>query len=75
MVVALISSGSAVIVGILTLIGVLVANNAHDAVIDQKIEELTREVRKHNDFVTRLPVAENNIENLYRKVDEINRKL
>lgn len=75
MTVALISAGSAIIVGILTLIGVLVSNNAHDAVVDAKIEELTREVRKHNDFVTRLPVAENNIETLYRKVDEINRKL
>lgn len=71
MAVALISAGSAVIVGVLTLIGVLVSNSAHDAVIDQKIEELTREVRAHNDFASRIPVIENDIITLYKKQDEL----
>lgn len=68
---ALVSAGAAVIVGILTLVGVLVSNNAHDAVIDQKIEELTREVREHNDFARRIPVIENDIKTLYRRTDEL----
>lgn len=71
MTVALISAGSAVIVGVLTLVGVLVSNNAHDAVIDEKIEVLTREVREHNEFARRLPVVENDIKTLYKKVDEL----
>lgn len=71
MTVALISAGSAVIVGVLTLVGVLVSNNAHDAVIDEKIEELTREVREHNEFAKRMPVVENDIKTLYKKVDEL----
>lgn len=71
MTVALISAGSAVIVGILTLIGVLVSNNAHDAVIDEKIDELTREVRAHNDFAKRIPVIENDIKTLYKKSEEL----
>lgn len=71
MAVALISAGSAVIVGVLTLIGVLASNNAHDAVIDAKIEELTREVRKHNDFASRIPVIENDIVTLYKRQDEL----
>ena len=70
---ALISAGSAVIVGILTLVGVLISNNAHDAVIDEKISELTREVREHNEFAKRIPVVENDIKTLYKRVDEINR--
>ena len=73
--VALISAGSAVIVGILTLIGVLVSNNAHDAVIDAKIDELTREVREHNDFARRVPVIENDIVTLYNQTKEIRERI
>ena len=71
MYVALISAGSAVLVGILTLIGVIVSNNAHDAVTDEKISELTREVREHNGFAKRIPILEHDIENLYHRYDEL----
>jgi len=64
----------ACITGAITLMGVIVSNNAHDAVTDQKIEELTREVREHNDFAKRIPVIENNIKTLYKRVDEIKEK-
>lgn len=70
---ALISAGSAVLVGILTLIGVLVSNNAHDAVMEEKIAELTREVRKHNNFAERIPVIENDVKTLYKKYEELSR--
>lgn len=61
----------ACITGAITLIGVVISNNAHDAVTDEKIEELTREVREHNDFAKRIPVIENDIKTLYKRVDEI----
>lgn len=61
----------AVITGTITLVGVIVSNNAHDAVTDEKLEELTREVREHNDFAKRIPVIENDIKTLYKRVDEI----
>lgn len=61
----------ACITGAITLMGVIVSNNAHDAVTDQKIEELTREVREHNEFAKRIPVIENDIKTLYKRVDEI----
>ena len=60
----------ACITGAITLIGVILSNNAHDAVTDEKIDELTREVREHNDFARRIPVIENDIKTLYKKVDE-----
>ena len=63
----------ACITGAITLVGVIVSNNAHDAVTDTKIEELTREVREHNDFAKRLPVIEHDIKTLYHKVDELNK--
>lgn len=61
----------ACITGAITLVGVVISNNAHDAVTDEKIAELTREVREHNDFAKRIPVIENDIKTLYKRVDEI----
>ena len=39
----------------------------HQAVTDTKIEELTREVREHNNFARRMPVLEEKIANLERR--------
>lgn len=36
----------------------------NNAVQDEKIAELTREVRKHNEFATRVPVLEEKVRNL-----------
>ena len=52
---------------------VIISNNAHDAEKKEKIEELTREVREHNDFAKRIPVIENDIKTLYKRVDEIHK--
>ena len=38
------------------------------AVTDTKMEELTREVRAHNNFAQRMPVVENQINNLQKTV-------
>lgn len=48
----------AVIAGAVTLIGVLIANSRSQAVTDTKLEELTREVRDHNNFARRVPILE-----------------
>ena len=42
----------------MTLIGVLIANSRSQAVTDTKLEELTREVREHNNFARRVPILE-----------------
>ena len=49
---------SAILAGAVTLIGVLIANGKSQAVTEYKIEELTREVRRHNTFAERVPVME-----------------
>lgn len=49
---------SALITGAVTLIGVMIANSKSNAVMEYKIEELTREVRKHNNFARRVPILE-----------------
>ena len=49
---------SALIAGAVTLIGVLIANSRRQAVPDPTLEELTREVREHNNFARRVPILE-----------------
>ena len=62
---------SAVIAGAVTLIGVLIANSKTTAVMDYKIEELTREVRKHNNFAEKIPVIQNDIKVLNHRVGDL----
>lgn len=65
----------AVIAGGLALIGTIISNKSTEnkiqkqleikqAVTDTKIEELTREVREHNNFAKRMPVVENEIKHI-----------
>ena len=63
-IVALISGG-------LTLIGVLIANSRTQAVTDTKLEELTREVREHNNFAKRMPVVEEQIKVINHRIDDL----
>ena len=48
----------ALITGAVTLLGVLISNGRGQAVTDAKLEELTREVREHNNFARRVPILE-----------------
>lgn len=43
----------------------------HQAVTDTKLEELTREVREHNNFARRMPVVEQEIKDITKTVDEL----
>ena len=42
---------------------------AYHAATDEKIKELTREVREHNNFAQRMPAVEQKIDNLKEKVN------
>ena len=44
------------------------------AVTDTKIEELTREVRKHNNFAERVPVIEEQIKVANHRIDDLEKK-
>lgn len=60
---------AALITAIGGIITTLVTNNVRNAVVECKIEELTREVRLHNNFAARVPVLEEKINNLESSVD------
>lgn len=44
------------------------------AVTDTKIEELTREVRKHNNFAERVPVIEEQIKVANHRIEDLEKK-
>ena len=63
-IVALMSGG-------VTLIGMLIANNRAQAVTETRLDELTREVREHNNFARRVPVLEEKIEVANHRIDDL----
>ena len=64
----------ALISGAVTLLGVLIANSRSQAVTETKLDELTREVREHNNFARRMPVVEEQIKDLNRRLSALDRK-
>ena len=61
----------ALITGGVTLVGVLLSNQKAQAVTETKIDELTREVREHNNFARRVPLLEKDVEYLKSQVREM----
>ena len=61
----------ALITGGVTLAGVLLSNQKAQAVTETKIEELTREVREHNNFARRVPVVEEQIKVINHRIDDL----
>lgn len=71
---------AAAITGVLALIGVIITNmqsnrkieqklKTAQAVTDCKLEELTREVREHNNFARRMPAVEEQIKGIKDKIE------
>lgn len=75
---AIITGICSIIVAIITAnnIGTKVLNEMKtaQAVTETKIQELTREVREHNGFARRMPVVEEKIENIDRRVNNLEKK-
>ncbi len=61
----------ALITGGLTLMGVLIANGKQQAITDTKLDELTREVREHNNFAQRVPVIEEQIKVINHRIQDL----
>lgn len=75
---------TAIITGMFTLIGVVITSQQNGKKIERKLEqqqalnnykidELTREVREHNNFAKRMPVVENEIIAIKEKMDYLHR--
>ena len=64
---------TAIITGGVTLLGVLIANGKSQAVTETKLDELTREVREHNNFARRMPVVEEQIRGIHHRIENLER--
>lgn len=79
----------ALITGVLALIGSVIGSFAtknkvvddiktevtkNQAVTDVKIDELTREVREHNNFAKRMPVVEEQIKVINCRISDLEKK-
>ena len=73
---------AALITGLLSLAGVMLSNLLSDrrrenalrtaqAVTDTRLEELTREVRLHNNFAQRMPVVEEQIKAIHHRLEDL----
>ncbi len=62
---------TALIGGGVTLVGVLIANSRTQAVTETKLDELTREVREHNNFARRMPVVEEQIKVINHRIGDL----
>lgn len=76
---------TALITGGMALIGVILSNRAassrmqaqlekQQAVTDTKLEELTREVHKHNSFAEKIPVLEVKLKADEHRIDDLEAK-
>lgn len=74
-----------IITGGLSLVGVVLSNlsnnkkientlSTQQAVTDTKLEELTREVRSHNNFAQRVPVLEEQIKVANYRIEDLERR-
>lgn len=61
----------ALITGAVTLTGVIISNRTNQAVTETKLEELTREVREHNNFAKRMPVIEEQIKVINHRIEDL----
>lgn len=68
------SIAAALINSAITLIGVLIANSKSQAVTETKLEELTREVRAHNNFAQRIPVLEEKMKVADHRIADLEEK-
>lgn len=79
-----------IITGVLTLTGVIISNmmshnkiqdelkqefKVSQAVTNTKIDSLTQEVKKHNDFAVRIPVVEAELKSIKERLDKLEREV
>ena len=75
----------AIITGVFTFAGVVVTNivsnrkvqyqlHEQQKITDVKLEQLTEEVKKHNNFAERVPVIEEQIKVINHRIDVLERK-
>ena len=63
----------ALITSAVTVFGVILSNSKTSAVTQTEISHLTEEVKQHNNFARRMPVVEEQIRELSKRIEDLER--
>lgn len=65
----------AAITGLVTLFGVVLTNGKNQAIVNERIDQLRKEVEKHNSVVERTYKLESDMCTAFKKVDDLNDRI
>lgn len=66
---------SGLCVGVPSVIATMMSNNKSNAVTNYRIDELTKQVEKHNSVVERMALQENETKTLWKRMDELKERI
>ena len=64
----------ALITSAVTVLGVILSNSRSTAVTANELKHLAEEVHRHNNFAQRMPVVEEQIKEIYKRLDDLERR-
>ena len=72
---AWVAACAAIITGLMSLLGVYIANRKSATLIEYQIKELTKQVEKHNGFGDRITTIETEIKGITKEIDELKKRV
>ena len=64
----------AIIVGVVTVLGVILSNAKSDAVQNNELKTLREEIALHNNFARRLPMVEAQMAELAKRIEQLEKE-
>ena len=64
----------AIIVGVVTVLGVILSNAKSDAVQNNELRTLREEIALHNNFARRLPMVEAQLAEMGKRIDALEKE-
>jgi len=66
---------SGLCVGVPSVIATMMSNNKSNALMNYRIDELSKKVEKHNNVVERMALQEKETQTIWKRIDEIKERL
>lgn len=66
---------SGLCVGVPSVLATISSNNKSNALMNYRIDELSKKVEKHNNVVERMALQEKETQTIWKRIDEIKEKL
>lgn len=66
---------SGLCVGVPSVVATMMSNNKSQALMNYRIDELTKKVEKHNNVVERMALQEKETKTIWHEIDEIKDKM